>query len=103
MSALVAARAREKVGGEDRRDEPAEYRKLDRARCAADDQIERKQSQRDDAAEQPWRDERSMTRGRQRVAGRRRVYQRLDIISDRREDTHVTLRTSDIADALPFF
>ena len=81
VRALVAAGARQEIGGEDRRDQPGEHQEFDRARRAADEQINRKQRQSDDAAEQPRRDERAMARRRQRVLLRRRMDQRLNIIS----------------------
>ena len=89
MCALVAAGARQKISREDRRDEPGKHHQFDRARRAAHDQIDRKRRQRDDAAEQPRRDEGAMTRRRQRILLRRRMHQRLDIVSYRREQAHV--------------
>ena len=66
MRALIAAGAGEKIGGEDRDDEPGKNQKLDCARRATRDQIGRKRRQRDDAAEQPRSDEGAMPRRRQR-------------------------------------
>jgi hypothetical protein len=44
-----------------------------------------------------------MARRRQRILLRRRVHQRGNIISYRREEAHVPDRTVGFADALPFF
>ncbi len=93
MRALVAARARKEIGGEDRRDQPGENHDLERARHAAHGEIDRKRGERCGAADQSRSDERAMARRRQRIALRRRMHQRVDIIADRIEEVHfMTLR-----------
>jgi hypothetical protein len=89
MRALVPTGAGKKIGGENRHNEPSKDHQLDCARRTASKQINWKRGQRDDAAKQPWRDECPMTRRRQRILLRRRVDQRFNIISQRREQAHV--------------
>ena len=103
MCALVAAGAGQKIGGQNRRHEPGKYHEFDRARRAARNQVDRKRRQRDNAAEQPRRDEGAMTRRRQRILLRRRMHQRLDIVSYRREAGPRSHRTPDFARRAPLF
>ena len=91
MRALVLAGAREEIGDQDRRDQPGEDHHLERARHAAHDQIDRERGERGEAAKQARRDEGAMARRRQRVLLRRRMHQRVDIIANRREQSHVPL------------
>ena len=89
MRALIAAGARQKISGENRRNEPGKDQELDHARRAADEQIDRKRRQRDNAAEQTRRDKGAMARRGQHILLRRRMHQRLDIIAYWREQAHV--------------
>ena len=88
MRALVAAGARQKISDQDRHDQPGKSEQFDRARRAADQEIDRERRQRDDAAEQSRRDESAMPRRRQHVLLRRRMDQRFNIITYRREQAH---------------
>ena len=101
MRALVVAGARQVIGDQDRRDEPGEHDDFERARHAAQGEIDRQRGERQQAAEQPRRDERAVARGRQRVVLRRRMHQRVDHTrgSARTGPRHSS--TPDVADALP--
>ena len=93
MRAFVLAGARQVIGGQDRQHQPGEHQHFERARHAAHRDIDRERRERDDAAEQPRRDEGAMARRRQRVVLRRRMHQRVDIVADRLEQAHASLRT----------
>ena len=56
---------------------------------AAQTDIDRQCRERDQAADQPRRDEGAMTRDAQRILPRRGVHQAVDIIADRCEQAHV--------------
>ena len=90
MRALIAAGARQETGDQNRRDQPGEDRDFQRARHAAHRKIDRERGERDQAAEQPRRDEGAMARARQRIMPRRRMHQRIEIIADGTQNTHVT-------------
>ncbi len=90
MGAFVLPGARQVIGGEDRQHQPGEHQHFERARHAAHRDIERERRQRHDAAEKPRRDEGAMARRGQRIALRRRVHQRIDIVADRLEQAHVS-------------
>ena len=90
MRAFIAAGARQEPGQQDRRDQPGEGRDLERRGRAAQRQIDRKRRQRHQAAEQPRRHERAMTRTRQRVVARRGMQQRIETIADDTQNYHST-------------
>ena len=90
MRAFVAAGARQEPGQQDGRDQPGECRDLDRRGRAAQRQIDRKRRERDQAAEQPRRHERAMTRARQRIISCRGMQQRIETIADDTQNSHFT-------------
>src|SRR6185295_3007427 len=53
------------------------------------DQVDREGGERDQAAEQARTDKGAVARGRQRVLLNRRMNQRVDVLSNRSEQTHV--------------
>jgi hypothetical protein len=85
MRALIPAGTGQIVRDQDRNDEPSESNHLDRARCAADQEISGKAGERDDAAEKARRDESAMARRSQHVALRGRMDQRVNIVTNRRK------------------
>ncbi len=103
MRALVLAGARKEIGDEDGRDQPGEDQHFEQARHPAHGQIDREGGERDQAAEQPRRDEGTVAGGRQRVLLGRRMHQAIDIIPDRREQIHVPCARPTNRDALPSF
>src|SRR5579871_4100179 len=88
MRTLVAAGARQEPGYQDRRDQPGEGCDLDRARRAAEGEIDRKDGKGREAAEQPRRHESAMARAGQRVVARRRMQQRIETIADDTQHSH---------------
>ena len=90
VRAFVLPGARQVIGGEDRQHEPGKDQHFDRARHAAQGDIDRKCRERHDAAQQPRRDESAMTRRGQRIAQRRRMHQRIDIAADRFQQAHAS-------------
>ena len=88
MGAFVLAGAREKIGDQNRCDQPGKDHHLEQARDAAHAQIDRERRQRDHAAEQPRRDEGAMARRRQCILLRRRMNQAVEVVPQRREQTH---------------
>ncbi len=93
VRAFVLPGARQVIGGEDRQHQPGEHQHFERARHAAQSDIDRKCRERHDAAQKPRRDEGAMTRRGQRIAERRRMHQRIDIVADRLEQAHAYQRT----------
>ena len=71
VRAFVAAGAREEIGDQDRRHQPAEHAEFERARHAANGDIDREAGQRGKAAEQARRNEGAVARRRQRILLRR--------------------------------
>ena len=103
VGALILPGAREEIGDENRRDQPGEDQNFEQARHAAHGQVDRKCGERDQAAEQPRRDEGPMARGRQRVLLRRRMHQGVDIVSDRSEQTHVPVHARRFGTRSPYW
>ena len=94
VRALVAAGARQEIGDQDRRHQPGEHADFERARHAAQGDIDRESGERGEAAEQARRNEGAMARRRQRILLRRRMHQRIDIVPHWREETHGPCLTS---------
>ena len=81
MRAFITAGARQEPGQQNRGDQPGKSRDLDRRRRTAHRQINRKRRQRHQAAEQPWRHERTMARTHQRIISYRGMQQRIETIA----------------------
>ena len=103
MGAFVAARARQKIGNQDWRNQPAEDADFERARYAAKSDVDRKARKRDKAAEQARRNEGAMTRRRQRIVLRRWMHQSVDVVPHWCEETHSPCLTSCRTRRAPFF
>ena len=101
MRGVVAPGAREKHRDDDGRDQPGEDEAFDHARHAAHREIDGQRRDREQAADQARRNEDAMTRGFQGIASRRRMHQRIDVVADLREQTHLVFGTPLTADALP--
>ena len=102
VRALVTAGAREEIGDQDRRHQPAEHAEFERARHAAQGDIDREAGERGKAAEQARRDEGAVARRRQRVLLRRRMHQRVNVVPHWREETHGSCLTSCTNRRAPF-
>ena len=87
--ALVLAGAREEIGDQDRRHEPGEDHDFEHARHAAQRHVDRKGRERAQACDQARRDEGTVARSRQRILLRAGMDQRIDIVPQRCDQTHV--------------
>ena len=103
VSALIAAGARQEIGGKDRHDEPGKYQKLDDARRPADIQINRERRERDNAAENARRDKGAMPRRRQRRLAAPTDAPASQYSFEPARAGSRSQRTPDFADAPPFF
>src|SRR5579872_2921019 len=103
MCTLVAAGTRQEISDQYRRNEPAEHKEFEHTRRAAREKIEWEQRQGGKAAEQSRHDERAVTRGHQRIVERRRMHQRLYIVSDWCKDTHWPIARPSVQTRSPFY
>ena len=88
MRALVAARARQKPGQQDRRNQPGKRRNLDHARHAAQRKKDREGRESNQAAKQPGCHESTMARTGQRIMARRWVQQCIEAVADHVQNSH---------------
>src|SRR5215471_5859984 len=89
------------MGGQNRCDQPRKDQHLDRAWRSAHDEVDGKNRQETEAAKKSWGHEGAMTRAGERIIPSRRMHQRIDVIANRLEKTHVSQRTPETTDALP--
>ena len=102
MGAFVAAGARQKIGNQDGRDQPAENTDFERARHAAKDDLDRETRQRGKAAEQARRHEGAVAGRGQRIMRRGGMHQSVDIVPHRCEEAHGPCLTSCRNQRAPF-